>query len=162
MDNSNEVRTGFRYQDVQYLKRYDNSAAGPDIQLFTVEEDDREPETRQYWCAVCRSKLDYLKGTETIWRCNECMEYYDTKIQDIPIANHNKFKITPHSEIWRYPKLDEDDTNIPFVKSIKLDELENSSDIEILRQSADGRIIEIRVKGLPTEALAAMNEVDDK
>lgn len=145
MDNSNEVRTGFRYQDVQYLKRYDNATAAPDIQLFTAEEDnDEEPEVRKYFCAVCKSRLDYLKDTETIWRCNECMQYYDTKIQDVPIANNNKFRITPHYEINRYPKFDDEDINIPFVKAIDLDDQQDSN-IEILRQSADGRIQHTRI-----------------
>jgi hypothetical protein len=120
-NNNNEVRMGFKFQDEIYLRKYDNAVAGPEIQLFT-EEDLEESETRKYFCAVCKSKLDYLKGTETIWRCNECMEYYDTKIQDIPIGNNKGFKVVPHHEINRYPKLDEDDINISFVRSIKLDE----------------------------------------
>jgi hypothetical protein len=159
MDSSNEVRTGFRYQDMQYLKRYDNAAAGPDIQIFTNDTlDDEEPEARKYFCAVCRSKLTYMKHTRTIWRCDNCSEFYDTKIQDTPISNNEGFKVRPHHEINRYPRLDKNDVNTPFIKGINLDELENSFNIEIQRQSADRRIQHIRIKGSPTEALVAMNE----
>jgi len=143
-NNNNEVRQGFRFQDAVYLRKYDNSAAGLEIQLFTAEEDDEEPETKRYWCAICKSKLTYMQHTDTIWRCDNCQEYYDTKIQDTPIANNKGFKIRPHHEINRYPKFDEDDSNVPFVKSINLDEPENSN-IEILRQSADRRIQHIRI-----------------
>ncbi|MGA7368018.1 MAG: hypothetical protein WBX01_02740 [Nitrososphaeraceae archaeon] len=76
--------------------------------------------------------MDYLRGTETVWRCNECIQYYDTKIQDTPITNNNKFKVTPHSDISRYPKIDDEDTNIPFVKGVNLNlqEEERNSNIE--------------------------------
>lgn len=40
--------------------------------------------------------------------------------------------------------MDEDDTNISFVKSINLGE-QQDSDIEIIRQSEDGRIKYIRL-----------------
>ncbi|HZD35627.1 MAG TPA: hypothetical protein VE130_10515 [Nitrososphaeraceae archaeon] len=165
MDRSEEgVRTGFKYEDVQYLKKFDNASAGPEIQIFTAEEGlEEEPEARKYFCAICRSKLDYLKGTKTIWRCNECMEYYDTKIQDKPISNNKGFKVRPHHEINRYPKFAEDDTNIPFLKGISLDEKQGSNNIEILRQSTDGRIKKIHVKGSLVEALSAnLNELDGK
>jgi hypothetical protein len=138
--SNNKVRTGFRYQDEIYLKKYDNPAADPDKQIFSLEE----PESKQYWCAICRSRLEYRKNLE-IFICTECFEQYDPKIQDTPIANNSKYKITPHNEIWRYPKCGEDDPNIPFVKAISLDEQLENSNIEILRQSDDGRVKHIRI-----------------
>ncbi|MGA7370335.1 MAG: hypothetical protein WBX01_14500 [Nitrososphaeraceae archaeon] len=152
--NNNRVQMGFGYQDEQYLKRYDNASADPDIQIFTAEgADDEEPETKRYWCAICKSKLTYMKHRGTIWRCDNCAEFYDTKIQDTAISNNKGFKIRPHHEINRYPKFDETDSNIPFIKSINLDEHEDPN-IEITRQSDDGRIRHIHVKGSPAEALA--------
>jgi ribosomal protein L37AE/L43A len=139
---SNEVRTGFRYQDEVYLRKYDNAVADPDIQIFYKEDDQEEPELKQYWCAICQGKLTYMKPTDTIWKCDNCQETYDTKIQDRPITNKRAFKITPHHEINRYPKLD--DIDIPFLNSINLNE-QQDSDIEILRQSEDGRIKHIRL-----------------
>jgi hypothetical protein len=93
------------------------------------------------------------------------MEYYDTKIQDIPIANNKGFKVVPHHEINRYPRLDENDVNIPFVKGINLNQqqVERNSNIEIKRQSTNGRVKHIHVKGSLVEVLSAnLNELDGR
>ncbi|HZD35838.1 MAG TPA: hypothetical protein VE130_11600 [Nitrososphaeraceae archaeon] len=50
---------------------------------------------------------------------------------------------------------------IPFVKSIGLDD-KHDLDIEILRQSDDGRIRHLHINGSPAEALSAVNEMDGK
>ena len=160
--NSNDVRLGFRFQHEQYLKRYDNAAADPDIQIFAAEEDDEEPEAKRYWCAICKSKLNYMRHTDTIWKCDNCQKFYDAKIQDIPIANNNKFRITPHHDINRYPKFDDDNPEVPFLKGIRLDEQQEDPSIEILKQSPDKRIQHICVKGSAAEALAAVNDLDSK
>ena len=58
--------------------------------MFTEEElEEEEDEVATYYCAFCKSKLDHLQGRidNTIWRCNGCMTYYDTSIQDMPLKN---------------------------------------------------------------------------
>lgn len=79
-----------------------------------------------------------------IFICPECFEQYDTKIQDRPILKKG-FKVTPYSDISRYPKADDGDIDIPFMKGINLDE-QQDSEIEILRTSQDGRIQNIRIR----------------
>ncbi|HZD33582.1 MAG TPA: hypothetical protein VE130_00115, partial [Nitrososphaeraceae archaeon] len=85
-NHKNGSNQGFSLTDQNYLRKYDNAGADPDIQLFTEEGlEDGEPEHRSYFCALCKSKLDHLQGIDdTIWRCNDCVVYYDTSIQDIP------------------------------------------------------------------------------
>ncbi len=55
-DNNIQVNQGFSLKDQNYLKKYDNAAADPTIQMFTEEELDEEPEQRIYFCAFCKSK----------------------------------------------------------------------------------------------------------
>ena len=92
------------------------------------------------------------------------MEYYDTKIQDIPIANNKGFKVAPHHEINRYPRLDENDVKHSIRKGCKLKPaVERNSNIEIKSQSTDGRVKHIHVKGSLVEVLSAnLNELDGK
>lgn len=40
---------------------------------------------------------------DTIWRCDNCMSYYDTRIQDTPIKDKSDFKLTPHADLIHYP-----------------------------------------------------------
>jgi hypothetical protein len=55
----------------------------PKTQILAYsEDDDQEPEERTYWCAICKSSLVYLNHSDTVWRCDNCMTYYDTKIHD--------------------------------------------------------------------------------
>jgi hypothetical protein len=117
--------------------------SSPKIQIFDNTEDEETPETRQYYCAICKGKLTYMKYTDTIWKCDNCQEIYDTKIQDRPIKNEG-FKVTPHHDINRYPKL-EDDSDIPFVNGINLDEREDPS-IELVKSSQDPRTKHYRIR----------------
>lgn len=128
--------------DENYLRKFDNASAYPEIQVFSSEGLDEEPEQEKYFCAVCKSWLEYHKYLD-ISICLECYQQYDTKIQDTPISNKG-FRIGPHHDISRYPKIDDEGVNIPFVKGINLDD-QQGSNIQILRQSADGRIQHIRI-----------------
>ena len=110
---------------------------------------------------MCKSKLDYLTGSETIWRCNECMEYYDLRIQDSPIKDTTDFKLIPYSDLQHYPTSDENDPNMLFMEGIDLNN-KSGSEIELIRSSDDKRIQHIYVKGSPAEALSAMNKLDYK
>lgn len=161
-DNSSATNPGFSRQDQWYLTRYDNASADPDIQILTEEDFENENlEQRHYFCAICKSRLDFLKETKTIWRCNECMQYYDTSIQDVPIKNIKDSRVKTYAELEHYHQLDDDDIFMPFVQGVSPDADEDiPSNIEVI--SDDGRHKHIRIKGLPIEALAAMNELDDK
>jgi ribosomal protein L37AE/L43A len=144
---------------------YDNAEAGPEWQLLTEEDwEDENLEQREYYCAICKSRLDFMKDTGTIWRCNECMEYYDVSIQDVPIKNMSESRVKVYPELDRYSTYDIEDPNMVFVEGINpdadVDEYTPSSNIEVI--SDDGLHKHIRVKGLPTEALAAMNEMDGR
>ena len=46
------------------------------------------------------------------------MEFFDTKIQDVPVRNNNEFKVTPWSQLQHYPTVDMDDPEIPFAEGI--------------------------------------------
>lgn len=140
-NNNNKVRLGFGSQTDNYLRRFDNAAADPDVQVFTNETEDDEQTL--YYCAMCKSRLEYHKHL-CIFICPECFEQYDTKIQDRPILKKG-FKITPHHELNRYPKFDDQDPNIPYMKGVSLDE-QLDSDIEVLRTSQDGRIQHLRIR----------------
>ena len=71
-----------------------------------------------YWCAICKSKLVYLTHTDTIWKCDNCLQYYDTKIQDRPVKDKSEFKLKSYHDPYR--QFDEDDPNIVFVEGIIL------------------------------------------
>ncbi|MGH9985754.1 MAG: hypothetical protein ACRD8W_17560, partial [Nitrososphaeraceae archaeon] len=119
-----------------------------------------DPELREYWCAICHGKLDYIRYMD-MWYCNACVEYYDTKIQDVPIKNIKDNRVKTYAELEHYHQLDDDDIFMPFVQGVSPDADEDiPSNIEVV--SDDGHHKKICVKGLPTEALAAMNELDDK
>ena len=152
------IRPGFRAQD-SFSLRTDHT---PKTQIWSYEEFEPEPEERTYWCAICKSKLEYLKGSDTIWRCDNCMQWYDTKIQDSPIKDKGDFKLAPHYDLQHYPTADAED--IPFVQGINPDTIdeEDSLDIEIVRTSADKRVQHIHVKGSPSDALRLVNENDKR
>ncbi|MFY9965282.1 MAG: hypothetical protein WAK50_06045 [Nitrososphaeraceae archaeon] len=91
-----------------------------------------------------------------------CVQYYDTTIQDVPIKNVKDSKVRTFPELDHYPTYEENDIWLPFVEGINPDaDGDISGNIEVVYDD-DGRHKHIRVKGLPTEALAAMNELDDK
>src|SRR5918996_1198835 len=159
-NNSTAVNQGFLQQDQNYLRKYDNAASNPDVQILDEEDwEDENKEQRHYWCAICEGKLDYLKNMD-MWFCSACVQYYDTKIQDVPIKNLSESKVKPFPELHKYPTYEENDIYMSFVQGIDPDEYDSiPRNVEVLRD--DGRIKHIKVKGLPTEALAAMNDLGD-
>ena len=86
----------------------------------------------------------------------------DTSIQDVPLKNINDSRVKAYPELDHYPTAEENDIWLPFVQGIDPDADEDiPNNIEVI--SDDGfRHKHIRVKGMPTEALAAMNELDNK
>jgi hypothetical protein len=123
----------------------------PKIQIFAYSEDDEEeePEERTYWCSICENKLVYLRHLETVWRCNNCLSYYDTKIQDTPIKDKSDFKLFAHSEHNPYATMDVDDSSLPFVQGIDPNrEPEEDKGYEVTYQSGDKRIEHQRVKDM--------------
>src|SRR5918996_5257647 len=158
--SSSNPNTGWNQREQWYLNRYDNAEAGPDVQILNEEGWENEnKERREYFCAICQSKLDYLKNLD-MWFCSACVQYYDTKIQDVPIKNLSESKVKTFPELDKYPTYGENDIYMSFVQGIDPDEYDSiPRNVEVLRD--DGfRIEHIRVRGLPTEALAAMNELD--
>jgi hypothetical protein len=88
------------------------------VQIWSYEEfESEEPEEREYFCAICKGPLSYQIKLE-VWKCDECQEFYDTKIQDVPVKNINQFKATPWFELQHYPTSDEDDIELPFAEGI--------------------------------------------
>ena len=98
-----------------------------------------------------------------MWYCSACVQHYDTNIQDVPLKNIKDSRVETYPELQQYPTSEEDDIWLPSVQGINpyADEQDIPSNIEVI--SDDGfRHNHIRVKGLSIEALAAMNELDDK
>lgn len=143
------VRQGFTLKDSIALRKDTNN--NPDVQIFSYEDDLEDPEDRTYWCAICKSKLEYLMGSDTIWRCDSCMEYYDTKIQDSVIKNKEDFKLAPYYGLRHYPTADADD--IPFVEAINLDDTEEEEEDLESRTFEDKRVQKIHVKGSLADAI---------
>lgn len=156
-----EVNQGWKQADECYLNQYDNPSNDPDIQLLTEDSlEEENKEEREYFCAICQSKLDYLKHMD-MWYCEACVQYYDTKIQDVPIKNISDSKVRVSAELEHYHQTDDEDIFMPFVQGIDPDADEYiPSNIEVL--SDDGHNKYIRVKGDITKALAAMNEMDGR
>ena len=144
----NGVRLGLTLKDSVIMRREADHT--PRLQNFTLEDLEEDPEERTCWCAICKSKLVYLNHTDTIWRCDNCLSYYDTSIQDKPLANKSGFKL--HSYHNPYATFDEDDPNVTFVHGIDLEARDSEQQgIEIIKSSADRRVQHIRVKGSPTK-----------
>jgi hypothetical protein len=152
----NGVRSGFTLRDSVAMRIEADHT--PRLRTFTLEDLEGEPEERAFWCAICKGQLTYLDKTDTIWRCDNCLSYYDTKIQDKPVIDKSEFKLKSYHDPYR--QLDEDDPNIVFVEGINIEAREQEDGVEIIRSSADKRVQHIRVKGSPTKALSAMNEID--
>ena len=104
------------------------------MQKQVTEEDleEEDPEKRHYFCAICKSKLDFMTNTETMRRCNECMQYYDTSIQDTPVKDLSESKVKVYTELDKYPTYDESDTYLPFVQGIDPDAETSIPDVEVL------------------------------
>lgn len=160
--SSTNVNQGWKLEYQNYLRKYDNAEAGPELQILTEDDwEDDNLEHRQYHCSICFARLDYLQDTETIWICSFCSQTYDTKIQDVPIKDLSESKVRTYSELSHYPTYEENDIYMPFVEGIDPDaDADIQSNIEVVYD--DGRHKKVRVKGLPTEALSIMNEMDDK
>lgn len=153
------VRQGYTIEDTIELRRELDNNPKTQILAYSEDDDDVEPEDRTYWCAICKSRLEYLKDSDTIWRCDNCMQWYDTKIQDSPIKDKSGFKIRPYHDLQHYPTEDDDS---PFFEAINVDTMdeEDSPDIEIVSSSADQRKQHIHVKGSPERALRLIAERD--
>jgi hypothetical protein len=65
-----------------------------------------EPEQRQYYCAMCKSRLDYHKHLQ-YWLCPECFQQYDPSIQDVPLKNIIDSGVKIYPELQHNPTLDE-------------------------------------------------------
>ncbi|MGH9983261.1 MAG: hypothetical protein ACRD8W_04805 [Nitrososphaeraceae archaeon] len=156
-----EVNQGWKQTDVWYLNRHDNTQADPDIQILTEDNlEDENKELREYWCAIRKSKLDYIKNMD-MWYCSACVQYYDTKIQDVPIKDLSESKVRTYTELDHYPPYEENDIYLPFVEGVNQDADEDiPSNVEVV--SDDGHRKHIRVKGLPMEVLSTMRELDGR
>ena len=159
-----EVNQGWKQQDQWYLNRYDNAQADPELQILTEDTwEDENLEQRYYFCAICKSRLDFLKGTESIWQCSNCSQIYDTSIQDVPVKNIGESKVRVSAELQHYPTYEENDIWSPFIEAINAD-TDSDEDIpsNVVVVSDDRHRKHIRVKGDITKALSAMNEMDGK
>jgi len=162
MRDNERPNAGWSQQDKHYLRKTDPSN-DPAIQILTEEDlEDEEPEQRQYFCALCKSRLDFLKETGTMWRCNECMEYYDTSIQDVPVKDLRESKVKTYTELSHYPTAEEDDIFVPFIEGINPDQEEDydQEGVSLISSSADNRIQHIKVKGDITKALSAQHDFE--
>ncbi|MGC1133645.1 MAG: hypothetical protein WA941_12545 [Nitrososphaeraceae archaeon] len=67
MRNNERPNAGWKLEDQHYLRKTDPNN-DPDIQILTEEDwEDEDKERREYWCAICKSKLEmYL---DTPWFC---------------------------------------------------------------------------------------------
>jgi ribosomal protein L37AE/L43A len=96
-DNNNRPNQGWKLEDQWYLNKYDNAQADPDVQILTDDQlEDENKEHREYWCAICKSRLDYVKNLD-MWYCSACVQHYDTNIQDVPLNNIKDSKVRMQS-----------------------------------------------------------------
>lgn len=161
-DNSSTVNQGWKQADQNHLRMFDNASAGPEWQLLTEEDwEDENKEEREYFCAICKARLDYLNNLD-MWYCQDCVQWYDTKIQDVPIKNLNESRVKVYPELDHYPTEDEDDVWLPFVQGIDLDHEEDydQEGVELISSSLDNRIQHIKVKGDITKALSAQHQFE--
>ena len=123
-DNKDYPNQGFSLKDQNYLRKYDNASSDPEIQMLTEEDLEEEPEQRTYFCAFCKSKLDHLQldVDDTIWRCNNCMAYYDTNTQDMPLKDISSTGVKTYPEFQYYPVFEEDGPGMIFMQGINPDE----------------------------------------
>jgi hypothetical protein len=148
----NGIRQGFTLGDSVSLRR--ETDHNPKIQTFTFEDLEEPAEERTYWCTVCKSRLVYLSHSDTIWRCDNCLSYYDTKIQDTPIKDKSEFKLFAHSEHDPYATMDVDDPNLPFLEGIDVNKgVADQNEAEVLRRTQDQRIQHIHIRGSFADAI---------
>lgn len=87
-----------------------------------------------------------MPNTDTIWRCDNCLSYYDTKIQDVLNKDKSRLKLRSYHD--PYQQYDANDPNISFVEGIDLEAWERGAEEEqILGSSPDKRIQHIKVRG---------------
>ena len=115
--NSREPNARWEQKDEYNLRKTD-PGNDPDLQILVEDNwEDEDKEQRVYWCAICHGKLDYLKNMD-MWCCSACVEYYDQKIQDVPIKNISDSKVRVSAELQHYPTYDEGDIYSPFIEAI--------------------------------------------
>ena len=161
-NKNNGPNSGWKLEDRHYLHKYDNAQADPDIQILTEEDwEEEDKELRKYWCAICHGKLNYLKQMD-MWHCPACVEYYDQKIQDVPIKDIKESRVKTFPELDHYPTAEEDDIFVPFIEGINPDQEEDydQEGVELVSSSYDNRIQHIRVKGDITEALSVQHDFE--
>jgi len=122
------VNQGLSPQDQNYLRKFDNAEADPEIQMFTEELGDEIA----YFCSICKSRLDYLEETKTIWICSNCSQTYDTCIQDAPLRDISSTRVKAYSEFQYYPKYDESDPDMIFADGIDLSGVQDSTPGNVL------------------------------
>jgi hypothetical protein len=84
--------------------------------------------------------------------------YIDKALQSCILSDS---KVKAYPELDRYPTAEENSPYTIFIQGINPDEYDSiPRNGEILRD--DNRVKHIRVRGLPTEALAAINEIDGR
>jgi hypothetical protein len=144
------TRAGFEDRDIAYLNKQIHL---PRTQIWSYEqlEDEIEPEDKVYQCAICKSKLDYVKYLDA-YRCGLCIEFYDTNIQDTPLKDIEDFKLVPYSDQVHYPVFDENDLMTAFVENIHLNNIEEQEEIET-RTYDNPRVQKIHVKGTFADAI---------
>jgi hypothetical protein len=145
---SAQPRHSFKLRDQYYLKRFDNPESNPTVQIFDDSEDEDE-ESLVYYCAVCKDRLEYLYDIEE-WFCNGCGQHYNTRFQDTPVKNTKDFTVKPW--IDRYPTMDAEDPNMPFMAGKNPDKEVSNPDVELIKTSPDERVKHIRVRGSLTDA----------
>ena len=108
---------------------------------------------------ICKSELVYLNHSENIWRCDNCLSYYDTKILDAPIKDKSRLKLRSYHD--PYQQHDANDPNIPFAEGIDLEAWERRAEEEqILGSSPDRRIQYIKVRGNLADAQPPPREIE--
>ena len=119
------IRPDFEQSDVIYLNKLIHT---PKTQIFSSEEIIEDRSQEQFFCALCKGKLDYIKKME-MWTCTQCVEYYDPNLQSGPLKDTTDFKLTSHTDLMHYPTADLDDSFFEAINLIEKPEegLENRS-----------------------------------
>jgi hypothetical protein len=99
---------------------------------------------------MCKCPLNYLKGSETIWECSSCFQFYDTRIQDTPLKNITEPELRPFADLMHYPTADSE--NVPFFEAINPDKQDAEEGLE-QRIYQDPSVQTIHVKGSFADAI---------
>jgi hypothetical protein len=145
----NGIRPGFSDRDSHFLNRQTHT---PKTQIWSAEElESEEPEDRTYYCALCKGILDYDKRLEA-YTCKACVQWYDMRIQDLPLKDIKDFQLVPYGEQRHYRTFDENDSMTPFVESVPLDQMAEEESVET-RSYDNGRVQKIKIKGSFADAM---------